>query len=141
MSDLFLPPLMRPRQAQMDKKVVFYQHGKTGVVTVGFPEEFPAPPGNVKIVCTNAAAVDRWSEVMRQQEKQRAEMTEMERELFEAPIRAEHRKELQHLAANARNQMNRDFCLFALQKIDEADAKGKMVRESYMHAEAFEAGK
>lgn len=134
------PPL-RPRNAQMDVKIVFYKHIATGRITVGFPEQFPAPTGSEKIICNHASDVERWSSLMRQQDKEREEMTDIERELFEAPIRAEHRKELQHLAANARNQLNRDFCLFAIKKIDEADARGKTIRDSYMHVEAFEAGK
>ena len=44
------------------------------------------------------------------------------------------------MMANARNNLNREFCRMALQKIEEAEEKGKMVRDSYLHAEAYEAG-
>ena len=133
MSEIVVPysPSTRPRHAQLARKIVFYKHVASGRLTAGFPEEFPAPKCMEKIVCNHASEVERYSAIMRQQEK----------ELFEAPIRAEHRQELQRLAANARNQLNRDFCLFALKKLDEADERGKLIRESYMHVEAFEEGK
>ena len=127
--------------AQLGKKIVFYRHPPTGRLTVGFPEEYPAPQGMEKIVCVHASEVERYSAIMSKQEREREEMSDIERELFEAPIRAEHRKELQRLAANARDQLNRDFCLYALQKLDEAESRGKTIRESYMHIEAFEQGK
>lgn len=146
MSNIIINPFeaprpIRPRQAQLSTKIVFYKHVRTGRLTVGFPENYPVPQNMEKIVCNHVSDVEHYSAIMRQQDKQQEEMTDIERELFEAPIRAEHRKELQHLAANARDQLNKDFCLFAIRKIDEADARGKTVRESYMHLEAFEAGK
>lgn len=138
-SGLILPPSYR--NAQLSKKIVFYKHVKTGRITMGFPEEFQAPRGQQKIVCTSAAEAERWSQRMRDQDRLDEEMTEYERELVEGPMRDYARKELQTLMANARNPFNRDFCEYALKQIDEKEAKGKMIRLSYLHSEAFESGK
>lgn len=81
-----------------------------------------------------------WSQRMRDQDKADEERTEYERELVEGPMRDYARAELRHLRANARNQINRDFCDIALQKLEEAEQRGKVVRDSYLHAEAYEAG-
>jgi hypothetical protein len=68
-------------------------------------------------------------------------MTEEEREIAEGPMRDYARKELIHLRDNARNQINRDFCQMALDKMDEYDRKRKEKRESFMHIEGYEHGK
>lgn len=143
-SGLWIPKHLRP--ANKPVNVVFY-HSKTidaangGRVMVGFPEQFPAPKGFVKIVCRSAAEVEKWSEKLRQQERRDDQMTDEQREAVEGPIRDYARKQLLHLMANARNQVNRDFCKAALDLMDKDDAKRRMKRESFMHIEAAEDGK
>lgn len=140
MSNIIVPAHLKT--ARQHIKVVFYRYPKlNNRINVGFPDEFPAPPGAEKIVCTTAREVERYSQMIRDQEKIEQEMTDYERELKEGPMREHCRKELQHLMANARNQVNRDFCMFALKKLDEADANGRNIRQSYMHIEAHESGK
>lgn len=140
MSNLIIPAHLK--SARQHIKVVFYKYPKlNNRLVVGFPDEFPTPPGAEKIVCTTAREVERYSQMLRDQEKLEQEMTDIERETIEGPMRDYVRKELQHKMANARNQVNRDFCAFALKKLDEADARGRTIRESYMHIEAHEQGK
>jgi hypothetical protein len=110
-------------------------------ITVGFPEQFPAPRGAEKIVCNTASEVDRMSNLMREQEKREQEMSDAEREAIEGPMRKYLREELQNRMANSTNALNREFCRMALEKIDAQERdRTKMNRESYMHAEGFEAG-
>jgi hypothetical protein len=139
MSDLILPSGYAPRHAQLHTKIVFYQW-KSGYLTMGAPESYPAPRGAVKIVCNTSHEAEIWSDRMRQQEKIHEQRTEEEREEYEAPLRAYARGELQRLMANARNELNREFCRRMLQKLDEDVARKKWKRESYLHSEAFEEG-
>ena len=127
-------------QAKKTVSVVFYYSKKLDRVLVGFPENFPAPKGFLKIVCTTAAEVDRWSAKLRAQEKREDDLTEEQREAVEGPIRAYARAELHRLMANARNALNRDFCRSALAKMDEDENRRKMKKESFMHCEAAEDG-
>lgn len=132
-----------PRNAQMQQKVVFYKVAATGRILVGFPENFPAPRGMEKIVCGSAKEVERYSQMMRDQEKRDAEMTDAEREVVEAPMRKYVRDELKAKLLTA-NNVNRQFIEFALKQLDAKEAKAKAARGeriSYMHREAFEAGK
>lgn len=138
-SSLWIPQHLRPAQKRIS--VVFYHHVKLDRVLVGFPESFPAPKGFLKIVCTTAAEVDRWSAKLRAQERREEAMTDEQREAVEGPIRACARQELQRLMANARNQINKDFCRAALAKMDEDEKRRKMKTTSFMHAEGFEDGK
>lgn len=137
---LILPPSCRPRSAQLGTKVVFWFNRKLNRIVMGAPENFPAPRGFEKIVCTSAHEAEIWSQRMRDQDKADQEQSDYERELIEGPMREYARAELRHLMANARNNLNRDFCKFALAKLEEAEQRGKTIRESYLHAEAYEAG-
>lgn len=146
MSDLILPESCVqkavPRNAQLRIKVVFYRWPKKGNrLTVGFPDQFPAPEGAEKIVCNSAREVERWDAAMRQQDADDHEKEIESRENFEGPIRKMLREEMHHLQANARNQLNRDFMAKSIAKIEEKHAlDSKETREGYMHAEAFESG-
>ena len=143
MSELIMPGTFKPASqpnAQLSTKIVFYRSAKLGRIMMGAPEQYPAPPGWEKIVCNAAHEAEMWSERLRQQDKREQEMTDYERELVEGPIRDYARKELQHKMANARNAVNRDFCRYALERLEDREAKGKVIRESYLHAEAFEKG-
>lgn len=139
MPELWIPRHLKP--AVKRTRVVFYYQPKLDRVLVGFPENFPAPAGFQKIVCETAAEVDRWSEKMRKQERRDEEMTDEQREAIEGPIRDAVRKEMVYRRDHARNQLNRDFCQFAIDRIDERARRRKMVKESYMHIEGHEDGK
>ena len=120
--------------------VVFYYNTTLDHIVVGFPEEFPCPlHGYQKIVCQNAAEVDRWSQKIREQDRRYEEMTDEQREAFEGPIRDSARKQLIHQMMNAQDAVNRDFCRRALDLMDESDKKRRMKRESFMHIEGFES--
>lgn len=129
------------RAAQLHTKIVFWYEGTTGEIRMGLPEIFPAPYGWQKIVCNTAQEAETWSQRMRQWEKVKQEMEDEQRELVEGPIRDNLRKHIHHLAANARNNMNRDFLLMHLQKYDARGDKTRTERESYLHSEAFEHGR
>lgn len=136
---LWVPSYMR--RAKQRISVVFYVHGETKRILVGFPAEFPAPNGYLKVIATTAAEVEKMSQLLRDQERRDDEMTEEQREAFEGPIRRQARQELQHRMANSKNAINREFCRYALQKLDEDEAKRKLKKVAFMHAEAYEAGR
>jgi hypothetical protein len=141
MPELWIPKHLRP--AVQRTKIVFYKWNKAGVIryTVGAPENFPAPKGAEKIVCQSAAEVEKYSQILRDQDAADAEISEAERYEREEPIWQALRKDLQNKMANAKNQINREFCRVALQRMDEAEVKRKEVRTSYQHCEGFEQGK
>ena len=141
-NELWVPQHLR--KAKVATKIVFYKYKISDTsfrIEVGAPEEYPAPKGAEKIVCESAAEVEKYSKIMSEQDTSDLAMTEEEREIKEGPMRDYARKELIHLRDNARNQMNRDFCQMALDKMDADDKKRKEKRESFMHIEAFEHGK
>lgn len=136
---LWVPSHMR--RAKQLISVVFYVHVASKRILVGAPDEFPAPKGYEKIVCKTAHEVEYMSRLLSKQEQIDEERTDEEREAIEGPIRRHARQELQHRMANSHNAINREFCRVALQKLDEYEANLRMKRVSFMHAEAFEAGR
>jgi hypothetical protein len=140
MAELIIPAHLKPARQRIN--VVFYRYPKlNNRIEMGFPENFPAPPGAEKIVCTTAREAEKYSSLMREQEKIDAEMSEIDRERVEGPMRDYVRKDLQHRLANATDQVNRDFLRFALAQIEEKEKRGKEIRESHLHAEGYEHGK
>lgn len=132
-----------PRHWKQERKpvrTVFYHNPKLDRIMVGFPEQFPAPPGFEKVICTTAHEVDTWSQRMREQDRRDQEMTDEQREAIEGPVRDYVRKELVYLRDHARNALNRDFCQWALNRLEEQESRKRMKRESYMHCEAAEDG-
>jgi hypothetical protein len=127
--------------AQLSRKIVYWQHGMSGEIKMGLPEEYPAPPFHVKIVCGTAHEAERWSEKMRQQEIERDAINDEQRDEIEGRMRAEHRSHILHLMANARNNINREFLRRHLELYDKRPDKTRMTRESYLHAEAYEKGR
>jgi hypothetical protein len=107
---------------------------------MGLPEQFPAPFGMEKIICTTMHQAEYWSHRMREQERVREEAKNEEREKVEGPIRKNLRSHILHLAGNARNNMNRDFLLMHLRQYDRRADLTKVKRTSYLHSEAFEQG-
>ena len=138
-SHLWVPNYMR--RAKQRISVVFYVHAETKRILVGFPAEFPAPNGYLKVIATTAAEVEKMSQLLRDQERRDDEMTDEQREAFEGPIRRQARQELYHRMANSKNAINREFCRYALQKLDEDEAKRKLKKISFQHCEGFEAGR
>lgn len=141
MADLWLPQHLRP--AVKRTRVVFYWNATTDHVLVGFPEQFPCSHrGYQKIVCQNAAEVDKWDKKLRDQERRTEEMTDEQREAVEGPMRRYARAELYQKMVNSRNEINRQFCRHAIEQIDkyEEQLKNKKV-ESFQHIVGFEDGK
>lgn len=144
MPSLWLPSHLKP--AHKPVSVVFWFSAKLNHIRVGLPEAYPIPPilsrmGYNKIVCRSARETEIWSQKMRDQERIESEMTDEQREAFEGPIRAQLRAELVTKMLNSRNPVNREFCRWALQRMDEDEEKRRVKKESMMHAEAFEDGK
>ena len=140
--DLILPAPPKPRNAQLHTKVVFYRHMATGRYQVGFPDQFPAPPGFEKIVCNHAYEVVKMDKVLRRQEAEERERTAEERERVEGPMRDYLRGLIRQGKANARNPLNRTFCEKSIERLDaKAEANSKEHIESFMHSEGFDAGK
>lgn len=139
MPELIIPAHLK--RARVPIKVTFLLNRSLNRLMIGLPEQFPTPPGWEKIVCTTAAEVDAMSARLRRQEQIDEEMTDEQRDAIEGPIRDYARKELVTLMMNSSNSLNRDFCRFALARMDEADAaRRKNKRTSYQHAEGYEAG-
>lgn len=127
--------------AQLSKKPTYYYNGTSGEILTGMPEEYPAPHGFEKIVCTSAHEAEVWSGRLRERDDFKHALKQEEREMVEGPMRDEIRRHIQHLASNARNSYNRDFLLRHLTTYEKKPDPWKYKRESYLHAEAFEHGK
>jgi hypothetical protein len=136
--------LWLPKKYAVGRKpvcVVFYRHVKTGRLVMGFPAQYPAPKGFDKVICTTAHDVDVMSAKLHDQERRDDAMTDEQREAVEGPVREYARKELVTSMMTARNNVNREFCRWALKQMDDQEARRKVIRESYMHCEAAEDGK
>lgn len=125
---------------QLDTKVVFWQHGLTGQLVMGAPERWPAPPYYNKIICNTAHEAEHWSQTMREQEASRERMIDEEREQVEGELIRNLRSHMHHQILNARDQKNRDFLRYWLEKQERMVDKTRSKRESYLHAEAYEHG-
>jgi hypothetical protein len=143
-ADLWIPSHLKP--ANKPVSIVFWHSQKLNRIVVGLPEQYPVPSvlrhmGFNKVVCRTAHDVEIWSQKMRDQDRRDEEMTDAEREAFEAPLRQQIRADLQWKMMNSRNAINKEFCRQALIKMDEDEQKHKVTRESFMHVEAHESGK
>jgi hypothetical protein len=99
------------------------------------------PPGYERITCHHTHQAERWSARLNAQDKRVAEMNDYKRELFEGPLRADLRRELRAKIQNARNGINRRLLERAMEELDKCEAKGKTLRESWLHLEGYEEGK
>jgi hypothetical protein len=126
--------------ALLRTKTVYWYDGTTGEIRMGLPDMFPAPYGFQKIVCETVRDSEVWSQRMRDWEDAKRRMEDEQREMIEGPIRDNLRKHIQHLASNARNNMNRDFLLMHLRNYDLRPDLTRTKRESYLHSEGYEHG-
>jgi hypothetical protein len=139
-------PPVQPRNAQLDVKIVFWYNPRTDHILQGAPERFEPIYGYQKIVCNHALDAERWSKRLNEQDKRWQEMNNYEREMKEGAMRADIRREIKQRLANlvgtSRNVgLNKLFLEKALEELEKAEAKGQTVRESYLHAEAYEHGR
>lgn len=126
--------------------VVFYTWPKNGNrITVGFPEQFPAPIGAVKNICRTAKEVEKWDARLRQQEKDDAEKSAEERERTEGPLVKYMNDEFERLRVSARDNKNREFMdasakLLAAKRQAREKAEKANFTEGVMHLESHEQG-
>ena len=125
--------------AYLSRKVVFWYNGTSGEIRTGFPEEYDAPYGFEKIVCTTAHEAEIWSERQRRWDEFKHGMAQAEREMVEGPMRDNIRKHILHLMGNARNNLNREFLRRHLETYDRRPDPWRYERESYLHAEAYDS--
>ena len=133
------------RNAQLSKPVCYYfsnpaVYGGTGEIIMGLPEQYAAPPGFEKIVCTSTAAAEKWSARMRKWEETKEEIAQMyQRHQEEQQVR-QMRSDMINNITNARDQINREFAIQALANFDKRyEERFKMERTSFLHSEAYES--
>ena len=133
------------RNAQLSKPVCYYfsnpaVYGGTGEIIMGLPEQYAAPPGFEKVVCTSTAAAEKWSARMRKWEETKEEIAQMyqrhqEEKQFKAVL-----SDIDNKIANARDNINRDFMIQArANAVKRYEDRFAMTRESFLHSEAYSA--
>jgi len=131
------------RNAQLSKPVCYYfsnpaVYGGTGEIIMGLPEQYAAPPGFEKVVCTSTAAAEKWSARMRKWEETKEEIAQMyqrhqEEKQFKAVL-----SDIDNKIANARDNINRDFMIQArANAVKRYEDRFAMKRESFLHSEAY----
>ena len=131
------------RNAQLSKPVCYYfsnpsVYGGTGEIIMGLPEQYAAPPGFEKVVCTSTAAAEKWSARMRKWEETKEEIAQMyqrhqEEKQFKAVL-----SDIDNKIANARDNINRDFMIQArANAVKRYEDRFAMTRESFLHSEAY----
>lgn len=132
-------------QQQLTKKIVFYfsnpaVRGGTGEIIMGMPEQYAAPPGFEKIVCTSTAAAEKWSGRMRVWEETKEKIAQAYQRAQEAEYVKGQRSDMLNKIANARNQVNRDFMIRALENFDKRyEDRFATERTSFLHSEGYSA--
>jgi hypothetical protein len=132
--------VMETRNAQLSTPIVFWQDSISGQIVMGLPERFPAPPYYNKLVARTAHDAEHYSQMMREQEASREAIVDEQREETETAMLRNLRSHMHSQMANARNAMNRDFLKIWLERHSDYKDPTKTKRESYLHAEGFEAG-
>jgi hypothetical protein len=126
------------KNAQLDKKVVYFQNERTGEIRMGLPERFAAPKGFQKVVCGSALEAEAWSDRLRRYNLGKESKRDEERAQIEGEMAAYHRSQVHNLIANSRSKLGRDFLRKHLENMDKAEARRSMKREEYLHSEGFE---
>lgn len=134
---------VRSQQAQLGQKIYFWHNPKTDHIFQGAPPQFDAfrPPGYVTIECTSAHMAEQWSRRLADQDRRMAEMNDYEREMIEGPMRANLRRDAVELLRKTNNPLAARMLKYSIEQLDKQEEKGKTIRESYLHVEAFEHGK
>ena len=133
------------RNAQLSKPICYYfsnpsVYGGTGEIIMGLPEQYAAPPGFEKIVCTSTAAAEKWSARMRVWEKTKEEIAQMYQRHQEEEQVKQIRSDMWNAIANAKDSTNREFMVQALKNFDKRyEDRFAMTRESFLHSEAYSA--
>lgn len=131
---------------QLTKKVIYYfsnptVYGGTGEIMMGLPEEYAAPPGYEKIVCSTMMQAELWSKRMRIWEETKEKLAQAYQRAQESEQVQAIRSQMRDNIRNARNQVNRDFAIQALENFDKRyEDRFNFQRESFLHSEAYEAG-
>jgi hypothetical protein len=125
------------RNAQLDKKIVYFANERTGEIRMGLPENFPATKGFNKVVCNNTREAEAWSDRLRQYNLSKEARTDEARERIEGPMREQIRADMHHRMANSSSKLGKEFIARYLEKMDKRDGN-RMVREEYLHSEAYE---
>lgn len=130
------------RHAYLSKPVVYWQNTITGQIKMGFPEQFNPPPYHNKIVCQTVHDAERWSQLMRDQERVNEQVYADTRGAYEETLRSHLRKEIHHRLAQTSDPVNRGFLEAYLKKIENRPSDPTQSRrESYLHNEGFEQGR
>ena len=133
------------RNAQLSKPVCYYfsnpaVYGGTGEIIMGLPEQYAAPPGFEKVVCTSTAAAEKWSARMRKWEETKEEIAQMYQRHQEEKQFKDVLSDIDNKIANARDNINRDFMIQArANAVKRYEDRFAMKRESFLHSEAFSA--
>jgi len=133
------------RNAQLAKPVIYYfsnpaVYGGTGEIIMGLPEQYAAPPGFEKVVCTSTAAAEKWSARMRKWEATKEEIAQAYQRHQEEKQFKELLSDMDHRIANAENNINRDFLIRARENaVKRYEDRFAMTRESFLHSEGFSA--
>jgi len=133
------------RNAQLAKPVVFYfsnpsVYGGTGEIIQGMPEQYAAPAGFEKIVCTSVLQAEKWSQRMRVWDATKEEIAQAYQRHQEEKQFKEVLSDFDHKIANAKDNINRDFMIRArANAVKRFENRFTMTRESYLHSEAFSA--
>jgi hypothetical protein len=130
------------RNAQLSKPVCYYfsnpaVYGGTGEIIMGLPEQYAAPPGFEKVVCTSTAAAEKWSARMRKWEETKEEIAQMYQRHQEEKQFKDVLSDIDNKIANARDNINRDFMIQArANAVKRYEDRFAMKRESFLHSEA-----
>ena len=133
------------RNAQLSKPVCYYfsnpaVYGGTGEIIMGLPEQYAAPPGFEKVVCTSTAAAEKWSARMRKWEETKEEIAQMYQRHQEEKQFKDVLSDIDNKIANARDNINRDFMIQArANAVKRYEDRFAMKRESFLHSEAYSA--
>jgi hypothetical protein len=128
------------RNAQIDKKIVYFKNDRTGEIRMGLPEQFPVSKGFDKVVCNNAHEAEAWSDKLRKYNLAKEGKIDEQREEFESAAAKEIRGNIHHLMANSKSKYGKVFMERYLERMDKADSRRKMTREEYLHSEGYERG-
>jgi hypothetical protein len=128
------------RNAQLSKKIIYFENQRTGEIRMGLPEQFPASRGFQKVVCGSAHEAEVWSERLRRYNMVKEAKVDEERGRIEGEMAAEHRSKINHLIANSRSKYGKEFLRAHLERMERAESQRKTTREEYLHSEAYEKG-